>query len=51
MKVKFQTQVVVLGVVSSEGHVMPPFIFKRGLKVKIKVYISITCASRSRFGH
>ena len=36
MKTKFPTTVMVFGVVSSEGHIMPPHIFKVGLKVKPK---------------
>ena len=33
MKTKFLATVMVLGVVSSEGHIMPPHIFEVGLKV------------------
>ena len=33
MKTKFPATVMVFGVVSSEGHVMPPHIFEVGLKV------------------
>ena len=38
MKTKFSAMVMVLGVVSSEGHIMPPHIFEVGLKVNTKVY-------------
>ena len=34
MKIKFPAMVMVFGVVSSEGHIMPPHIFEVGLKVK-----------------
>ena len=33
--------VMVFGVVSSEGHIMPPHIFEVGLKVKTKVYLDV----------
>ena len=36
---KFPATVMVFCVVSSEGHIMPPHIFKVGLKVKTKVYL------------
>ena len=36
MKTKFQATVMVFGVVSSEGHIMPPHIFEVGLKVNTK---------------
>ena len=39
MKTKFPATVMVFGVVSSEGHIMPPHIFKVGLKVNTKVYL------------
>ena len=39
MKTKFPTTVLVFGVVSSEGHIMPPHIFEVGLKVNTKVYL------------
>ena len=32
---------MVFGVVSSEGHVMPPHIFEVGLKVNTKVYLDV----------
>ena len=37
MKTNFPATVMVFGVVSSEGHIMPPHIFEVGLKVNIKV--------------
>ena len=33
--------VIVFGVVSSEGHIMPPHIFEVGLKVNTKVYLDV----------
>ena len=39
MKTKFPATVMVFVVVSSEGHIMPPHIFKVGLKVNTKVYL------------
>ena len=33
--------VMVFGVVSSEGHIMPPHIFEVGLKVNTKVYLDV----------
>ena len=36
MKTKFPASVMVFGVVSSEGHIMPPHVFKVGLKVNTK---------------
>ena len=41
MKTKFPATVMVIGVVSSEGHIMPPHIFKVGLKVNTKVYLDV----------
>ena len=41
MKTKFPAAVMVFGVVSSEGHIMPPHIFEVGLKVNIKVYLDV----------
>ena len=38
MKTKFPATVMVFGVVSSEGHIIPPHIFEVGLKVNTKVY-------------
>ena len=41
MKTKFPATVRVFGVVSSEGHIMPPHIFEVGLKVNTKVYLDV----------
>ena len=41
MKTKFLAMVMVFGVVSSEGHIMPPHIFKVGLKINTKVYLDV----------
>ena len=41
MKTKFPATVIVFGVVSSEGHIMPPHIFEAGLKVNTKVYLDV----------
>ena len=41
MKTKFCATVMVFGVVSSEGHIMPPHIFEVGLKVNTKVYLDV----------
>ena len=41
MKTKFPVTVMVFGVVSSEGHIMPPHIFEVGLKVNTKVYLDV----------
>ena len=41
MKTKFPTTVMVFGVVSSEGHIMPPHIFEVGLKVNTKVFLDV----------
>ena len=38
---KFLATVMVFGVVSSEGHIMPPHVFKVGLKVNTKVYLDV----------
>ena len=38
---KFPAMVMVFGVVSSEGHIMPPHIFEVGLKVNTKVYLDV----------
>ena len=40
-KTKFLAKVMVFGVVSSEGHYMPPHIFEVGLKVNTKVYLDV----------
>ena len=41
MKTKFPDGAMVFGVVSSEGHIMPPHIFEDGLKVNTKVYLDV----------
>ena len=41
MKTKFPATVMVFGVISSEGHIIPPHIFKVGLKVNTKVYLDV----------
>ena len=41
MKTKFPATVMVFGVVSSVGHIMPPHIFEVGLKVNTKVYLDV----------
>ena len=41
MKIKFPVTVMVFGVVSSEGYIMPPDIFEDGLKVNTKVYLDV----------
>ena len=41
MKTKFPATVMVFGVVSSEGHIMPPHIFEVGLKVNTKVSLDV----------
>ena len=41
MKTKFPGTVMVFGVVSSEGDIMPHHIFKVGLKVNTKVYLDV----------
>ena len=41
MKTKFPAMVMVFGVVSSEGHIMPPHIFEVGFKVNTKVYLDV----------
>ena len=38
---KFLVTVMVFGVVSSEGHIMPPHIFEVSLKVNTKVYLDV----------
>ena len=40
-KTKFSATVMVSGVVSREGHIMPPHIFEVGLKVNTKVYLDV----------
>ena len=41
MKTKFPATVMVFGMVSSEGHIIPPHIFEVGLKVNTKVYLDV----------
>ena len=41
MKTKFPATIMVFGMVSSEGHIMPPHIFEVGLKVNTKVYLDV----------
>ena len=41
MKTKFPAMVMVFGVVSSEGHIMPPHIFEVGLKLNTEVYLDV----------
>ena len=41
MKTKFLATVMIFGVVSSEGHIMPPYIFEVGSKVNTKVYLDM----------
>ena len=41
MKTMFPATVMVFGVVSSEGHIMPPHIFEVSLKVNTKVYLDV----------
>ena len=41
MKTKFPVTVMVFGVISSEGHIMPPHIFEVSLKVNTKVYLDV----------
>ena len=41
MKTNFPTTVMVFGVVSSEGHIMPPHIFEVTLKVNTKLYLDV----------
>ncbi|EFN86088.1 Transposable element Tcb2 transposase, partial [Harpegnathos saltator] len=41
MHTKFPATVMVLGVVSNEGHVMPPHFFCQGLRVNAAAYIEV----------
>ena len=41
VKKKFPATVMVFGAVSSEGHIMPPYIFEVGLKVNTKVHLDV----------
>ncbi len=40
-RTKFPAQVMVLGVISNEGDVMPPYFFEQGLKVNTDVYLNV----------
>ena len=41
IKTKFPATIIVFGVVSSAGHIMPPHIFEVGLKVNTKLYLGV----------
>ena len=41
MKTKFLATLIVFGVISREGYIMPPHIFEVGLKVNTKVYLDV----------
>jgi hypothetical protein len=41
MKTKLPATVMVFGVVSSEGDVMPPHIFETGLRVNTDIYLEV----------
>ena len=41
MKTKYPATVMVFGVVSSEGHIMPPHIFEVGLRVNTDIYLQV----------
>ena len=41
MKTKFPATVMVMGVVSNQGDVMPPHIFAAGLKINTEVYLDV----------
>ena len=41
MSTKFPATVMVLGVVSNEGDVMPPYFFPKGLKINMEEYIKV----------
>ena len=41
MHTKFLATVMILGVVSNEGHVMPPHLFHQGLRVNAVTYIEV----------
>ena len=41
MQTKFPATVMVFGVVSSEGHIMLPYIFQKGLKVNTVEYLKV----------
>ena len=41
IKIKLPATVMVFGMVSSEGHIMPPHIFEIGFKVNTKAYLDV----------
>lgn len=41
MRSKFPSEVMVLGVVSNEGHIMPPHFFPKGLRICAKDYLEV----------
>ena len=41
MSTMFPAKVMVLGVVSSEGDIMPPHFFQRGHRVNAEVYVDV----------
>ena len=41
MKTKFPATVMIFGMVSSEGHIMPPHFFEVNLKINSKVYLDV----------
>ena len=41
IKTKFPATVIVFGMVSSEGHIIPPHILEVGMKVNTKVYLDV----------
>ena len=41
MKTKFPNTVIVFGVISSDGDVMPPHIFETGLRVDTEIYLQL----------
>ena len=41
LRTQLNASVMVFGVVSSEGHIMPPHIFEVGLKVNTKMYLDV----------
>ena len=41
MKIKFPATIMVFGVLSSEGHIIPPYIFEFSFQVNSKVYVDV----------
>ena len=41
MKTKYPVTVIVLGVVSNEGDIMTPHLFKHGLRVNVNAYLDV----------